>query len=99
VVYDPDDDSWQMLGFSSDTAFIDPMSLGDANQVVPVVTDSTYVDSTMGYAGLYHGGAAGGSATNRDAQFDNVSLDVVPEPATMSLLALGGLAGLIRRRR
>jgi len=29
---------------------------------------------------------------------DGVSLDVVPEPATMSLLALGALA-LIRRRR
>jgi hypothetical protein len=29
---------------------------------------------------------------------DNISLDHVPEPATMSLIALGGLA-LLRRRR
>lgn len=30
---------------------------------------------------------------------DAVSLEVVPEPATLSLLALGGLAMLVRRRR
>jgi hypothetical protein len=30
---------------------------------------------------------------------DNIELSVVPEPATMSLLALGGLGVLIRRRR
>jgi hypothetical protein len=30
---------------------------------------------------------------------DNVSLTAVPEPMTLSLLALGGLAMLRRRRR
>jgi len=36
-----------------------------------------------------------------DFEFDNVSMDVIttPEPATMSVLALGGLAVLLRRRR
>jgi hypothetical protein len=30
--------------------------------------------------------------------FDNVSVDVVPEPGTLSVLAVGGL-GMLRRRR
>ncbi len=30
---------------------------------------------------------------------DNVSLSVIPEPATMSLLAIGGVAALIRRKK
>jgi len=35
------------------------------------------------------------------AEFDNATLDVVaaPEPATMTLLAVGGLSALIRRRK
>ncbi len=37
------------------------------------------------------------SDTNR--RFDIQAVSVVPEPATMSLLALGGLAALIRRKR
>ncbi len=39
-----------------------------------------------------------GAGPGADLRIDNVSL-VIPEPATMSLLALGGLAALRRRRR
>ena len=41
--------------------------------------------------------AAFGAAGNVSGSIDNFSL--VPEPATMSLLALGGLGALVRRRR
>ena len=37
-------------------------------------------------------------AASEEVEFDAVSLDAIPEPATLSLLALGGLA-LLRRRR
>ena len=39
----------------------------------------------------------GRNATGSQSRFDDVSLGYVPEPATMSLLALGGLA-LLRRK-
>ncbi len=49
------------------------------------------------------GGRAGGSGGSGDSYrlFDNARLvvDVIPEPATMGLLAFGGLGVLIRRRR
>ncbi|MCE5280176.1 MAG: PEP-CTERM sorting domain-containing protein [Planctomycetaceae bacterium] len=41
--------------------------------------------------------------TKQNVEFDNVRIDVastiVPEPATMSLLVLGGVAALLRKRR
>jgi len=39
-----------------------------------------------------------GSGTGK-LMFDNVQLDYVPEPAAMSLLGIGGLSLLLRRRR
>lgn len=36
---------------------------------------------------------------SKDVVWDNLVLTAVPEPATMSLLAAGGLAALIRRRK
>jgi hypothetical protein len=40
-----------------------------------------------------------GGAYDSAVAFDNVRLDVVPEPATMSLLGIGGLLALVRRKR
>jgi hypothetical protein len=40
----------------------------------------------------------GGFNGSTGAAMDSLKLDVVPEPATVALLAVGGLAGLLRRR-
>lgn len=43
--------------------------------------------------------AFSGDSTTSQYRLDTVTLEVVPEPATMSLLAVGGIALLRRRRR
>ncbi|RKY27660.1 MAG: hypothetical protein DRP83_01950 [Planctomycetota bacterium] len=43
--------------------------------------------------------ANGGGEYGATHHFDNLSVSIVPEPATMSLLGIGGLLALVRRRR
>ena len=50
-----------------------------------------YIGVRVGFAGVDIAGDV--------AYVSRVSLDVVPEPATMGLLAIGGLGILIRRKR
>jgi hypothetical protein len=106
VVYTPGPHSWGIRGVASDV-FVDPLSLDDGHLIVPIITDSTYAGIPLEYAGLYHGGSAGGAARNRDVWFDNVSmsvedsqLDAIPEPLTFcgALLGIGAVGGRVRRR-
>jgi hypothetical protein len=60
------------------------------------VVDAMFTGSTMTAAGFAFNGFAGGGASGRGGQLDSIA--AVPEPATMALLALGGLA-MIRRRK
>ena len=47
---------------------------------------------------LFTQAAAVGPAGTWTASVDNFKLDVIPEPATLSLVAIGGVFGLIRRK-
>jgi hypothetical protein len=71
------------------------------------IVDGTFVTSTATYTynPALHSGLLGERLQIRvlalhdaETEFDNVRLDATPEPASLSVLALGGLA-LIRRRR
>ena len=71
------------------------------------IVDGTFVTSTVTYTynPALHSGLLGERLQIRllalhatETEFDNVRLDAIPEPASLSVLALGGLA-LLRRRR
>lgn len=95
VEYDPTTNQWALYN-AAGTAL--PSTLG-TGELVGTATDSTHADVAMVGSGIGHIADAGsGTQGDRDAYFDNVSMDVVPEPATMTLLALGGLAALKRKR-
>jgi len=49
------------------------------------------------WCGKFNG--EGGVLADGDLTLDNYKVEVIPEPATLSVLALGGLAALIRKRR
>ena len=65
------------------------------------IATGTLVDggATIDLADMDDITAFGGSFTASKGNLYIASFEAVPEPATMSLLAMGGLAALIRRRR
>jgi hypothetical protein len=64
--------------------------------------DGTFVaagaPSANPFVDLRFGGPSNLSSAGGGVSYDNIRLEVIPEPATLSLLALGGMA-LLRRRR
>ena len=74
---------------------------GTVYQGATIIGQATYDESTLPVSGPRTGGLAGIVNHNQDMSdwqaFDNY--EYVPEPATMLLLGLGGLAALIRRKR
>ncbi len=77
-------------------------ALGDSWQIINTVAASTYWPETFNVVGFTAAGDGiwNGSANDAMYQFDQGTgmLTVVPEPATMALLGLGGLV-LVRRKR
>lgn len=58
-----------------------------------VVTDHAIsADLTSKYVSL------GGYGDGHVYKFDNLKIESIPEPATMTLMALGGMAGLLRKK-
>lgn len=66
----------------------------NATEVVPVAFNAAYPLDIIRLGGPSDYSSAGGGVN-----FDNVSLEVIPEPASLALLGLGGLAMLGRKGR
>ena len=98
LTYNPTNSVWEFFGRDDGTtAFSDP-TVGSLTSFGSV-SNSTYTSQSLTSSGAYWQGSTG---ANQFAQFDNVRLEVVPEPSTYAMLGLAaaGLAGhLIRRRR
>lgn len=82
---------------SSDVHYIADPGAGNATRVVVQYTTGATVNPGE-YLGVILG-TAGRPTAGYGVCWDDVTLTAVPEPATMGLLALGSVAGLIRRRR
>jgi hypothetical protein len=97
LTYNPTNSLWEFFGRDDGTtAFSDPntgslTSLGS-------VSNSTYTGTNLTSSGAYWQGSTG---ANQFSQFDNVRLEVVPEPSTYAMLVLAatGLGGYVIRRR
>jgi hypothetical protein len=81
-----------------DGTFITPTSGATANGNFGVF-QSTFYNATnnIGRFGLVTGGAS--SLTGFDFIVDNIVLSPIPEPSGLGVLALGGVAWLLRRKR
>ncbi len=64
----------------------------------PLSGDATFNGETFASLGLVPGSSFTWTWDTSDASGDFFTLNIVPEPATLSLLAIGGLA-MIRRKR
>jgi hypothetical protein len=83
-----------------DNVFITPSSNPTANGDFGIFQSSIYgTDNNFGRLGLVTGGSS--ALTGFDVAVDNVGLEGItaPEPASMALIAVGGLLVIARRKR
>jgi len=84
ITFDPATDTWSLFG-ETGSEFTDPTQI---DTPLGTATDGTYTDVEAKFFGF------GGQTTGSDF-FDNVNVDVVPEPASSALLVIG--AGVLYR--
>lgn len=93
VTYNPTGDLWSLYA-TTGASFGDPSAV--ATQLGSTTADNTYTSSSLANMGAlwsYSTGAA------QSAKFDNVTLTVIPEPGTLSILGAFGFAMAMRMRR
>lgn len=92
---------WPEYGSSTSVTAFDNLGLAIESYQVSVTTGAPFMglesseDRPIRY--VEWRGLAGSSLTTFP-RVDGVRIDLVPEPATLSLLALGGIGALVRRR-
>jgi hypothetical protein len=88
LTYNPSSSTWELFGRNDGTSgFSDPTT--GTLTLLGTAVDSTYTGINLTSAGAYWQGSTAASQTS---QFDNVRLEVVPEPSTYYLLLLSSLA-------
>ena len=93
-----DEDAFYTMTITSDTAHDFDFTITEVGSSTVLNPTATIIDSGNnfigGYAGLYTPAAGG-----HNAKFDNFSLEVIPEPATLGLMGLVGAAAIFIRKR
>jgi hypothetical protein len=95
VTYNPANDNWALYASGNASAFTGNPTT-EANQIGSATADSTYTGTALGYMGALYNHSSGVSET---ARFDNVTVSVIPEPASAGFLAIAGLGFAFRRLR
>ncbi len=88
------------INVTSDTAHTYGFTITDTTSSTVVASETGVVDSESLYTGGYAGLALYSQhATNEYGRYDNFSLETIPEPATLGMVALvGGASFFIRKR-
>jgi len=79
---------------------VDPVAYDDLDLSLTALADRTLeAGGSVTVRVSFSGGSGNSAVTGPNNYIDNVAFTGVPEPATMALLAFGGLTVLSRRRR
>ena len=93
-------DAFHTVTITSDEAYNYNFTITEQGSSTVINTTTIWTDPnsrfTGGYAGFY---GAGNTAVLPEGAFDNFSLEVIPEPATLSLMGLASAAVIFIRKR